>query len=76
MDFAQEWNQLKAGHPAQETRMRLNHALPPDGAGSAAASDEPSLVVHQDDLGAVGHEAFKLHGAQAPHRAGRWASRS
>ncbi|MEU7318387.1 hypothetical protein [Streptomyces sp. NPDC007083] len=56
--------------------MRLNHALPPDGAGSAAASDEPSLVVHQDDLGAVGHEAFKLHGAQAPHRAGRWASRS
>ncbi|MFI8853846.1 hypothetical protein [Streptomyces sp. 891-h] len=42
--------------------MQLNHAPSPDGAGTGAASDEPSLVVHQDDLGAVGHEAFKLHG--------------
>ncbi|WP_374385269.1 hypothetical protein [Streptomyces sp. D2-8] len=35
--------------------MRLNQA------GAAGAGDS-DLVVHQDDLGAVGHEAFILHG--------------
>ncbi|MGP3988618.1 hypothetical protein [Streptomyces sp. 3N207] len=63
MTFEREWTQLKAGQEPQETRMQLNHALPADGAGGGAASGEPVLVVHQDDLGAVGHEAFKLHGA-------------
>ncbi|MER6820214.1 hypothetical protein ABT316_11735 [Streptomyces cellulosae] len=35
--------------------MQLNQAGP-GGAG------DPDLMVHQDDLGAVGHEAFVLHG--------------
>ncbi|MGP3975096.1 hypothetical protein ACTWQF_14005 [Streptomyces sp. 8N114] len=61
MTFEREWTQLKAGQEPQETRMQLNHAPPADGAGSGAASDEPVLAVQQDDLGAVGHEAFTLH---------------
>jgi hypothetical protein len=36
--------------------MQLNHA--PDAGGGGGSAD---LVVHQDDLGAVGHEAFALH---------------
>jgi hypothetical protein len=40
--------------------MRLNQ-LPTDSGGSSAGG-QGDLVVHQDDLGAVGHEAFVLHG--------------
>ncbi|MEU3467036.1 hypothetical protein ABZ716_03870 [Streptomyces sp. NPDC006687] len=49
-----EWDQAKADVAARQTPMRLNQ-LP----GGAPDAD---LVVHQDDLGAVGHEAFGLHG--------------
>ncbi|MEU2227287.1 hypothetical protein [Streptomyces sp. NPDC018347] len=53
-----EWEQLKAQAAGrEETRMRLNH-VPPDGGGGGGAGD---LVVHQDDLGAVGHEADILY---------------
>ncbi|MFF3062413.1 hypothetical protein [Streptomyces sp. NPDC057909] len=38
--------------------MQLNHVAPVDG-GDGVGAD---LVVHQDDLGAVGHEALILHG--------------
>ncbi|MFE4535133.1 hypothetical protein ACFRKB_08615 [Streptomyces scopuliridis] len=56
-----EWEQLKsdaAGRQAtgQATGMRLNQL--PGGPGSGGRDD---LVVQQDDLGAVGHEAFVLH---------------
>ncbi|MGW2746814.1 hypothetical protein [Streptomyces sp. NPDC001450] len=52
----EEWERAKAAAAAGEgTRMRLNHA----GSTGSGAAD---LVVHQDDLGAVGHEAFILHG--------------
>ncbi|GAA1247665.1 hypothetical protein ACFQ0Q_19750 [Streptomyces aureus] len=48
-----EWEQLK-GEAAQRrgAGMQLNQA-PPAGGGD--------LIVRQDDLGAVGHEAFSLH---------------
>ncbi|MFS4094063.1 hypothetical protein [Streptomyces sp. AF1A] len=52
-----EWEQLKAeaaGH--RTTHMRLNH-LPAEDGGSGTGD----LVVHQDDLGAVGHEANILY---------------
>ena len=51
-----EWEQLK-NDAAQRgsAHTRLNQ-LPVD--GGAGGGD---LVVHQDDLGAVGHEAFTLH---------------
>ncbi|NJP51548.1 hypothetical protein HCJ93_16100 [Streptomyces sp. SBST2-5] len=53
-----EWEQLKAqaadGTPAQ---LRLNQ-LPAEGGGGG----KPDLVARQDDLGAVGHDAFVLHG--------------
>ncbi|MGY4901299.1 hypothetical protein [Streptomyces sp. 900116325] len=54
----EEWEQLKAeAARRQSTAMQLDHVAPADGGGSAA-----DLVVHQDDLGAVGHEALILHG--------------
>ncbi|WP_329336760.1 hypothetical protein OG252_15790 [Streptomyces sp. NBC_01352] len=53
-----EWEQLKAEAAERGSAgMQLNQA--PD-AGSAGGG--PELVVNQDDLGAVGHEAFTLHG--------------
>ncbi|MCK8432123.1 hypothetical protein G3I77_03510 [Streptomyces sp. D2-8] len=52
----EEWERAKAAaSEGQAARMRLNQA------GAAGAGDS-DLVVHQDDLGAVGHEAFILHG--------------
>ncbi|MGW4436098.1 hypothetical protein ACWELO_10100 [Streptomyces sp. NPDC004596] len=53
-----EWEQLKAQAAGRgQTHMRLNH-VPPDGGGGAGSGD---LVVYQDDLGAVGHEANILY---------------
>ncbi|MEU9009048.1 hypothetical protein AB0D12_04520 [Streptomyces sp. NPDC048479] len=61
MTFDDEWAQLKSGTQDQQpVEMRLNQTEPDtESAGSAANAD---LVVHQDDLGAVGNEAFRLHG--------------
>ncbi|WP_327284781.1 MULTISPECIES: hypothetical protein [unclassified Streptomyces] len=54
-----EWENAKAEAVAQrQVSMRLNQ-LP---GGPAGSSGEADLVVHQDDLGDVGHEAFALHG--------------
>ncbi|MFD9079408.1 hypothetical protein ACFYYM_06275 [Streptomyces erythrochromogenes] len=53
-----EWDSAKADVAAQrQVSMRLNQL--PGGPGSGGQAD---LVVHQDDLGGVGHEAFGLHG--------------
>ncbi|MER6350025.1 hypothetical protein ACWC10_30400 [Streptomyces sp. NPDC001595] len=53
-----EWERAKTqASDAHTARMQLNQAEPgPSGSGGA------DLIVHQDDLGAVGHEAFILHG--------------
>ncbi|GAA3796153.1 hypothetical protein ACFS5L_32985 [Streptomyces phyllanthi] len=52
----EEWERAKAAaSEGRADRMQLNEAPP----GGSADAD---LVVHQDDLGAVGHEAFVLHG--------------
>ncbi|MEU9669552.1 hypothetical protein AB0J81_13330 [Streptomyces bobili] len=52
----EEWERAKAAaSEGQAARMQLNQA------GPAGAGDS-DLVVHQDDLGSVGHEAFILHG--------------
>ncbi|MFH9861717.1 hypothetical protein [Streptomyces sp. NPDC017202] len=53
----EEWEQIKAaaGEP-NHTRMQLNQ-LPVDQGPGGVAGD---LVVNQDDLGAVGHEAYLL----------------
>ncbi|MET7617386.1 hypothetical protein [Streptomyces sp. NPDC005408] len=61
MTFNDEWAQLKSeARDRQAAQMRLNAAAPdPGGSGSGANAD---LVVHQDDLGKVGNEAFKVHG--------------
>lgn len=56
MTFNSEWARLVS--EARERRpvpLRLAEAGPGPGG-------EPELVVHQDDLGAVGNEAFRLHG--------------
>ncbi|MEU1705124.1 hypothetical protein ABZ478_06925 [Streptomyces sp. NPDC005706] len=52
-----EWEQLKAQSAGRgQAHMRLNH-VPPDGGGGGNGD----LVVYQDDLGAVGHEANILY---------------
>jgi hypothetical protein len=53
-----EWEQLKSEAAERgSTHMRLNQ-LAPDGGGGGGGGD---LVVRQDDLGAVGHEAHILY---------------
>lgn len=53
----EEWDQLKARAAERgSTGMQLNQV--PD-AGGGGGQD---LVVNQDDLGAVGREAFEMHG--------------
>lgn len=55
----EEWEEAKAAAAAREgAGMRLNQA----GASGHGGSGTADLVVRQDDLGAVGHEAFILHG--------------
>lgn len=57
----EEWEQLKADAARkQSASMELNHLQNTNSAGGAAGAGG-DLVVHQDDLGAVGHEAFILH---------------
>ncbi|MEU8523251.1 hypothetical protein [Streptomyces sp. NPDC048577] len=52
-----EWDRAKADVTAQrQASMRLNQL--PGGPGGGGQAD---LVVNQDDLGGVGHEAFVLH---------------
>ncbi|MFE2294562.1 hypothetical protein [Streptomyces sp. NPDC059452] len=51
-----EWERAKGAVTQGHTGMRLNETAGPGGTAA------PDLVVHQDDLGAVGHEAFVLHG--------------
>ncbi|MFE7412281.1 hypothetical protein [Streptomyces laurentii] len=56
----EEWEQAKAAVASAsggggDTGMRLNSVGPGESGGA-------DLVVRQDDLGAVGHEAFILHG--------------
>ncbi|MEW2453526.1 hypothetical protein [Streptomyces albus] len=45
--------------------MRLNHVLPPDGANGkpivGPGRGEADLVVHDDELGALGNMAYTLH---------------
>lgn len=53
MDFREEWAQIKA---ETASRTRLNADSP---SNSRGGSDQ--LVVNQDDLGAVGSEAYLLH---------------
>lgn len=54
-----EWEQLKAqAADRQPTHMRLNQAT----AQGPGPGGKPDLVARQDDLGAVGHDAFVLHG--------------
>lgn len=53
MSFEEDWEQHKN---AAATRTQLNSA---DASGTRGGSGD--LVVNQDDLGAVGHEAYQLH---------------
>ncbi|MEU9792672.1 hypothetical protein AB0E27_18940 [Streptomyces sparsogenes] len=67
MSFDSEWSQLKAdAAERQSTHTRLNQTVADGGGGTGAGATgeggSTDLVVHQDDLGAVGHEAFVLHG--------------
>jgi hypothetical protein len=55
----EEWEQLKAqSAERQSPHMRLNQLAPEGGGGGGTTGD---LVVRQDDLGAVGHEANILY---------------
>ncbi|MFF5727629.1 hypothetical protein [[Kitasatospora] papulosa] len=55
-----EWEHLKSeAAERQSTGMQINQA--PAGPGGDAGAGSGDLVVNQDDLGAVGNEAFILH---------------
>ncbi|PAZ14890.1 hypothetical protein CLM62_16775 [Streptomyces sp. SA15] len=55
-----EWEHLKAqAAEKQSAGMQLNQLPADPGRGGGAGAGD--LVVNQDDLGAVGHEAFILH---------------
>ncbi|MER0245336.1 hypothetical protein AAHZ94_25805 [Streptomyces sp. HSW2009] len=56
MSFQEEWGRIRRAAEA-DARTRLNSA----GSGSSGGSAD-RLVVYQEDLGQVGHEAFLLHG--------------
>lgn len=62
MTFNEEWAGLvsAAKERQQPVGVRLNQLEP--GSGSSSGGSQHDLVVTQDDLGAVGHEAFRLHG--------------
>ncbi|NBM17668.1 hypothetical protein [Streptomyces sp. GC420] len=55
MAFDEEWTALRA-----EAGMRLNQA---EGSGGGGGGGGEDLVVNQDDLGAVGSEAYQLYQA-------------
>lgn len=57
MSFEEEWARHKAAGADNQTHMRLNGHNEENRQGGA-----PDLAVHQDDLGAVGHDAYVLHG--------------
>ncbi|MFD6530523.1 hypothetical protein [Streptomyces sp. NPDC060184] len=56
MTFEQEWAELRAA-AAKRTAMQIDH-IPADG-GSGGGGDG-DLVVNDDELGAIGNEAFGL----------------
>jgi hypothetical protein len=53
----EEWEQLKS----RAIKGKTEHLQLNDASGAGGSTGDPDLVVHQDDLGAVGHEAFQLH---------------
>lgn len=56
-----EWEQIKADVAQRgSTGMQLNQ-LAADGGGGGGGDVAGDLVVNQDDLGAVGHDAFTLY---------------
>nr|WP_065848854.1 hypothetical protein [Streptomyces mutomycini] len=60
MTFEDEWAQLTSdARDRRSAQMRLNAA----GTTPSRSGTHGDLVVHQDDLGAVGNEAFRVHGA-------------
>ncbi|MEU0371267.1 hypothetical protein ABZ070_13560 [Streptomyces sp. NPDC006283] len=58
MTFDEEWAAARTG-ASQTVEMRLNHS---DGGGGTHSGGAADLSVNQDDLGAVGHDAYNLHG--------------
>ncbi|WNE99230.1 hypothetical protein PS467_29815 [Streptomyces luomodiensis] len=59
MTFGEEWDALRSQAAArQKVRMQLDHV---GGGGTSSAAGKADLSVHADDLGAIGHEAYKLY---------------
>lgn len=59
MSFEDEWAELKGTAAEKTASMQLAGAT---GSPQGGEADSGELVVHKDDLGKVGHEAFLLHG--------------
>ncbi|MET9358108.1 hypothetical protein ABZY14_34920 [Streptomyces sp. NPDC006617] len=58
MTFEQDWAQLREAAAAKQTAMQID-SLPAEGGGGGGGKD---LVVHRDDLGAIGNDAYDLLG--------------
>jgi hypothetical protein len=54
----EEWEQLKADAAERRSTQAQLNQLSAEGGGGGG---EPDLVVNQDDLGAVGHDAYTLY---------------
>ncbi|WP_374774219.1 hypothetical protein OG756_15670 [Streptomyces sp. NBC_01310] len=58
MSFDEEWSAARATATAHVS-LRLNQA--PADPGGGAGADPGGLDLHQDHIGAIGSEAYKLH---------------
>ncbi|MFE0578249.1 hypothetical protein [Streptomyces sp. NPDC058874] len=60
MSFDEEWSAARATATANVT-MRLNQAPAEPNPGRPAGSGGADLALNQDQIGAIGSEAYKLH---------------
>jgi hypothetical protein len=59
--FEQDWAQLREAASAKRAAMQID-SVPTEGGGGGGGKD---LVVHRDDLGAIGNDAYDLLGRLA-----------
>ncbi|MCM2391268.1 hypothetical protein [Streptomyces albipurpureus] len=61
MTFDSEWAAMLSDAQERQTTTRLNQLAPDPGGSGSGGGGAPDLMVAQDDLGAVGSEAFRAH---------------
>jgi hypothetical protein len=62
MGFDEEWAQLTSDAQQRRSAQTQLNSAEASGQSTAGSKGSADLVVHQDDLGRVGNEAFRIHG--------------